>query len=101
MLKKQNMQKIVWASNRRVDIRLQGTGQQSVQEYPFNAVDSLSLIGGREVPKKAQAKKAPAKKGKRKSAPPGTGTSTKKGATKKKSPSAQAEAITDKLPGPV
>ncbi len=84
MLKKQNMQKIVWASNRRVDITLQGTGQQSVQEYPFNAVDSLSLIGGREVPKKAPAKKAPAKKGKRKSAATGTGTSTKKGGTKKK-----------------
>src|SRR6266404_264225 len=84
MLKKQNMQKIVWASNRRVDITLEGTGQASVQEYPFNAVDSLSLIGGREVPKKAPAKKAPAKKGKKRGAAAGTGASTKKGGTTKK-----------------
>lgn len=35
---------IVLAQNRRVDIVLSTTGQQSVQMYPFNAVDSLTLL---------------------------------------------------------
>jgi outer membrane protein OmpA-like peptidoglycan-associated protein len=59
-----NMQVIKWASNRRVDIALKIEGQTtetSVRQYPFNAADSLTLIGGREAPKKAPAK-APAKK---------------------------------------
>jgi outer membrane protein OmpA-like peptidoglycan-associated protein len=47
-----NMKSIIWASNRRVDITLSTTGQESVRHYPFNAADSLSLIGGREVVKK-------------------------------------------------
>jgi hypothetical protein len=47
-----NMKTIIWASNRRVDITLSTTGQESVRHYPFNAADSLSLIGGREVVKK-------------------------------------------------
>ena len=60
-----NMKTIIWASNRRVDITLNAPGQAtetSVRQYPFNAADSLTLIGGREVPKKAPAAKAPAAK---------------------------------------
>jgi outer membrane protein OmpA-like peptidoglycan-associated protein len=66
-----NTKTIIWASNRRVDITLNTTGQESVRHLPFNAADSLSLIGGREVPKKA----AP---GTKKAAP-----APKKGAKKK------------------
>jgi outer membrane protein OmpA-like peptidoglycan-associated protein len=43
-----NMRTILLASNRRVDITLSTTGQSSVRQFPFNAADSLSLIGGRE-----------------------------------------------------
>lgn len=43
-----NMRTIILASNRRVDITLSTTGQSSVRQFPFNAADSLSLIGGRE-----------------------------------------------------
>lgn len=39
-----NLQVIVLANNRRVDISLNTTGQQSVRQYPFNAKDSLTLI---------------------------------------------------------
>jgi len=53
---------IVWASNRRVDITLSTTGQTSVKQFPFNAADSLSLIGGRESEMKANAAKKPMKK---------------------------------------
>jgi outer membrane protein OmpA-like peptidoglycan-associated protein len=68
-----NMRTILLASNRRVDITLSTTGQTSVRQFPFNAADSLSLIGGREVkaPAKAPAKKAaPAKKKKKRPATP-------------------------------
>jgi outer membrane protein OmpA-like peptidoglycan-associated protein len=56
-----------WASNRRVDVTLKAAGQteHSVRQFPFNAADSLTLIGGRE----GEAKKKPArpaKKGARK-----------------------------------
>jgi outer membrane protein OmpA-like peptidoglycan-associated protein len=51
---------IILASNRRVDVTLSTTGQSSVRQFPFNAADSLTLIGGREKPKPAA--KAPAKK---------------------------------------
>lgn len=67
-----NMRTIIWASNRRVDITLNAAGQApetSVRQYPFNAADSLTLIGGREAARKAAAatkapaaKKAPPKK---------------------------------------
>jgi OmpA family len=51
------------ASNRRVDVTLSTTGQSSVRQFPFNAADSLTLIGGREVEaKKKAAKPAPRKK---------------------------------------
>ena len=39
-----HLQVIVWANNRRVDVSLNTTGQQSVRQYPFNAQDSLTLI---------------------------------------------------------
>jgi outer membrane protein OmpA-like peptidoglycan-associated protein len=39
-----NMAAIVLAQNRRVDVVLSGTGQQSVRRYPFNAKDALTLI---------------------------------------------------------
>jgi outer membrane protein OmpA-like peptidoglycan-associated protein len=43
-----NMLTIVLASDRRVDIKLSTTGQSSVRQFPFNAADALTLIGGRE-----------------------------------------------------
>jgi outer membrane protein OmpA-like peptidoglycan-associated protein len=39
-----NMQVIVLAQNRRVDIVLKATGQKSVRRYPFNAKDALTLL---------------------------------------------------------
>jgi outer membrane protein OmpA-like peptidoglycan-associated protein len=53
-----NMRTIILASNRRVDVTLSTTGQESIRHFPFNAADSLTLIGGRT----AEMKKAPAKK---------------------------------------
>jgi outer membrane protein OmpA-like peptidoglycan-associated protein len=55
-----NLRTIMLASNRRVDVTLSTTGQTSVKQFPFNAEDSLSLIGGREKP--APAKPATTKK---------------------------------------
>jgi len=55
-----NLTVIKWASNRRVDVTLNtGTGQTetSARHYPFNAADSLTLIGGREADMKAAAAK--------------------------------------------
>ena len=40
-----NLHTIVLANNRRVDVTLSSTGQQSVRYYPFNVKDSLTLIG--------------------------------------------------------
>ncbi len=62
------------ASNRRVDITLNSAGQTetSVRQFPFNAADAMSLIGGRESEKKKTATPAPKKK-----------TTTKKPAAKK------------------
>ena len=63
-----NERTIILASNRRVDVTLSTTGQSSVRQFPFNAADSLTLIGGREKPtaqpamKKSARRKAPAKK---------------------------------------
>jgi len=39
-----NLQVIVLANNRRVDVTLSTTGQQSVRRYPFNARDAMALI---------------------------------------------------------
>jgi outer membrane protein OmpA-like peptidoglycan-associated protein len=43
-----NTQTIVLASDRRVDITLNTTGQSSVRQFPLNAADALTLIGDRE-----------------------------------------------------
>jgi len=57
---------IIMASNRRVDIELNTTGQASKAQFPFNAEDALTLIGGRTPVKKAAPattkKPAPKKK---------------------------------------
>jgi len=56
------------ASNRRVDVTLNSAGQTetSARQFPFNAADALTLIGGRESemkkPAKPAAKKAAPKK---------------------------------------
>jgi hypothetical protein len=39
-----NVTPIVLAQNRRVDIKLTTTGQNSVKLYPFNAADSMTLL---------------------------------------------------------
>jgi outer membrane protein OmpA-like peptidoglycan-associated protein len=58
-----NMRTIILASNRRVDVRLSTTGEVSTRQFPFNAEDALTLIGGRTPVKKAvPAKKAVPKK---------------------------------------
>jgi hypothetical protein len=52
------------ASNRRVDVTLNagGTTETSVRQFPFNAADALTLIGGRESQiKKPAAKRTPKK----------------------------------------
>jgi outer membrane protein OmpA-like peptidoglycan-associated protein len=56
-----NFSVLVLANNRRVDVTLSTTGQQSVRRYPFNAKDFLALIS----PKGGETKKPlkqPAKK---------------------------------------
>jgi outer membrane protein OmpA-like peptidoglycan-associated protein len=50
------------ASNRRVDVTLSTTGQSSVRQFPFNAGDAMTLIGGREGEAKKTAKPAPKKR---------------------------------------
>jgi len=52
-----NLPVIVLANNRRVDVTLSTTGQQSVRQYPFNAKDALALIST-----KGEGKVPPAKK---------------------------------------
>ena len=56
-----NLPVIVLANNRRVDISLSTTGQQSVHRYPFNAKDAMALISEKGVEKKP-IKKKPVKK---------------------------------------
>jgi hypothetical protein len=46
----------VLANNRRVDISLSTTGQQSVRRYPFNAKDALRLLSTQGVEKGANPK---------------------------------------------
>lgn len=52
------------ASNRRVDVTLNAPGQTetSVRQFPFNAADAMSLVGGRESEMKKPAKKATPRK---------------------------------------
>jgi hypothetical protein len=54
-----NLQVLVLANNRRVDITLSTTGQQSIRRYPFNAKDFLALISIKGGEKKPAAKKKP------------------------------------------
>ena len=48
---------IVLAQNRRVDIVLSTTGQQSVRMYPFNAADSLTLLDTKSPARKSATNK--------------------------------------------
>ena len=62
-----NIVTVRMANNRRVDVTLNTTGQQSVRRFPFNAKDALTLLsrGGREPPKtKAPAANKPTPKAK-------------------------------------
>jgi outer membrane protein OmpA-like peptidoglycan-associated protein len=54
-----NLQVLVLANNRRVDVTLSSTGQQSTRLYPFNAKDYLALISPKGGEKKPQVKKKP------------------------------------------
>lgn len=51
-----NLQVMVLANNRRVDVSLSTTGQQSTHRYPFNAKDYLALINTKGGEKKAPVK---------------------------------------------
>ena len=54
-----NISQIYLAQNRRVDITLANTGQQSAQVYPFNAHDAETLLS--EKPQAHARKPAPKK----------------------------------------
>jgi outer membrane protein OmpA-like peptidoglycan-associated protein len=56
-----NLQIIVLANNRRVDVSLSTTGQQSVRRYPFNAKDAMALISPSVHGKPPAPKSAPPK----------------------------------------
>ncbi len=51
-----NMRVMVLANNRRVDVSLSTTGQQSTRRYPFNAKDYLALINTQGAESKTRAK---------------------------------------------
>jgi outer membrane protein OmpA-like peptidoglycan-associated protein len=50
---------LVLANNRRVDVTLSTTGEQSIRRYPFNAKDYLALISTAGGEKKPPVKKKP------------------------------------------
>jgi outer membrane protein OmpA-like peptidoglycan-associated protein len=54
-----NLPVLVLANNRRVDVTLSTTGQQSTHHYPFNAKDYLALINTKGGEKKPPATKKP------------------------------------------
>src|SRR5277367_4343530 len=54
-----NLKIVTLAQNRRVDVTLSSTGQQSVRQFPFNAEDSLTLLSPKVGGAKAAAKKKP------------------------------------------
>jgi outer membrane protein OmpA-like peptidoglycan-associated protein len=58
-----NLRVMVLANNRRVDVSLNTTGQQSTHRYPFNAKDYLALISTQGGEKKRPAKKKTAARG--------------------------------------
>ena len=62
----QNLLTVRLANNRRVDVTLSTTGEQSVRRFPFSSKDALTLLsrGSGETPKKKAATPAPAKKAK-------------------------------------
>ena len=51
------LQVVTLAQNRRVDITLSSTGQQSVRQFPFNAEDALTLLSPKEGRAKPEKKK--------------------------------------------
>ena len=53
-----NLQTVTLAQNRRVDITLSSTGQQSVRQFPFNAEDALTLLSPEAGAKPAAKKKS-------------------------------------------
>ena len=57
-----NLVTIRLANNRRVDVTLSTTGEQSVRRFPFNAHDALTLLSRKEEGKTGAAKKPAAKK---------------------------------------
>jgi outer membrane protein OmpA-like peptidoglycan-associated protein len=57
-----NLAVMVLANNRRVDVSLSTTGQQSTRRYPFNAADFLTLINSKDVKHRMPAATAPRKK---------------------------------------
>jgi outer membrane protein OmpA-like peptidoglycan-associated protein/opacity protein-like surface antigen len=59
-----NLLTVRLANNRRVDVTLSTTGEQSVRRFPFSAKDALTLLsrGGGETSRKKTAGPAPAKK---------------------------------------
>jgi outer membrane protein OmpA-like peptidoglycan-associated protein len=61
-----NLLTVRLASNRRVDVTLNTTGEQSVRRFPFSAKDALTLLSrtGGETAKKKTAAPPPAKKAK-------------------------------------
>jgi outer membrane protein OmpA-like peptidoglycan-associated protein len=54
-----NLRVMVLANNRRVDVTLSTTGQQSMRRYPFNAKDFLALINTKVGERKPPAKTKP------------------------------------------
>jgi len=61
-----NLLTVRLANNRRVDVTLSTTGEQSVRRFPFSAKDALTLLSrsGGETTKKKTTAPAPAKKAK-------------------------------------
>src|SRR6266567_1032804 len=62
-----NIDTVRMANNRRVDVTLGTTGEQSVRRFPFNAQDALTLLsrgGGGRAKAKAPAARKPAPKAK-------------------------------------
>ena len=57
-----NFKVLVLANNRRVDVTLSTTGQQSVRRYPFNAKDFLALISPKGGETKQPVKQPPRKR---------------------------------------
>ena len=54
-----NLRVVTEAQNRRVDITLSSTGQQSIRQFPFNAEDALTLLSPTRGKGKAAKEKKP------------------------------------------